>query len=648
MTMDSATRIKILPELIINQIAAGEVVERPASVVKELIDNALDAQADQIMVTVKNGGKDYISIVDNGIGMNEADARLSVERHATSKIYTESDLAKIQTMGFRGEALAAISSVSHFELITCEDEQQGGIRMMIKGGYMEHIGKTGFARGTKITVQNLFYNTPARLKFLKATTTEYQHIQQILLNVALARPSIQFRLTHNQQLQMNTSRGQTLDERIYQLFGEEFQDGLIPVDYQDNYLRLHGFVSSPTACRQTRRWQYLFVNNRTVKCVSFTHGVYDAYQPFLSKGQHPVFFLNLELDPTEIDVNVHPAKTEIRFRNSQLVHTIIADKLRGFLKDGMHRRFFARDRSFIPPMESRQLSMLDEEPEPEDLVLTAPEKKTTRQHPSPKKQVRESDLKNQEPSPEIQKVPAPSKPETIALEETVSAPSKHETITIEETVPSSKDLSENQVRKLLDEHYAIRQHFRVLGQMRNHWIVATTDTSLVVIDPHAAHERIIFEKFRNDFYNKTIEIHSQSIPALIELNSQHAILMDQYLPQFQKLGFQIEPFGGKTFSIHAFPLILPESSMQASILSILEEVSFFGKRNRPEEILETALKNIACHSAISQQQLPVERMEILLDQLSRVDFQIFRLHEQPILIELRQEELMKRFEKEAF
>ncbi len=337
--------VRILPETLINKIAAGEVVERPASVVKELLENAIDAGAKDVHVTVKNGGKDLISILDNGCGMNESDAQLAVERHATSKIFDEDDLFRIQTLGFRGEALASIASVSHFEMLTCNDENQGGTRIQIKGGYLEELSKTGFPKGTKITVERLFYNTPARLKFLKTTATELQHIQQHILQKSLAHPDIHFRLTHNRQLLLNLTGGQGLEIRIQQIFGEEFMDSMMPVKHEETYLQFSGFVSFPSKPRTSRRWQYIFVNNRNVKSPAVNHGIYDGYGIFLGKNQHPAFFLNMQINPTEIDVNVHPAKTEIRFRNSQLVHTILADQISRALKECASRRFFGREHS---------------------------------------------------------------------------------------------------------------------------------------------------------------------------------------------------------------------------------------------------------------------------------------------------------------
>ena len=336
-------KICILPELLINKIAAGEVVERPASVVKELVENSIDADADQILVTLKNGGKDLISVLDNGSGMTETDARYAIERHATSKIAEEEDLFRIQTLGFRGEALAAIASVSRFELHTCTDEKKGATNLRLSGGVLKHQGKTGFPKGTKISVEQLFFNTPARLKFLKSTSTELQHIQQQLTRLALGNPAIRFRLSHNQQMLLNLSTAADFEERIQQLYSEEIRDGLMKAVHSEKYISFHGLISLPSKTRISRRWQHLYVNGRHVKCQAIAHGIYDGYRGMLAKGQHPAFFLMIEVSPSEIDVNVHPAKTEIRFRNSKLVHTILADQLSRQIQEVTGRRFFGAE-----------------------------------------------------------------------------------------------------------------------------------------------------------------------------------------------------------------------------------------------------------------------------------------------------------------
>ncbi|MED5434505.1 MAG: DNA mismatch repair endonuclease MutL, partial [SAR324 cluster bacterium] len=482
-TASTKKSVRILPESLINKIAAGEVVERPASVVKELLENSIDAGATDIHVTVKNGGKDLISILDNGCGMNETDAQLAVERHATSKIIDENDLFRIQTLGFRGEALAAIASVSHFELLTCEDENSGATRIFIKGGYLEQMGKIGFPQGTKITVERLFYNTPARLKFLKTTTTELQHIQQHLVQKSLAHPHVHFRLTHNRQLLLNLSGGQQLQTRIQQLFGEEFKEILMTVKHEEMYLQYSGFISFPSKPRTSRRWQYIFVNDRNVKSPAVNHGIYGGYGTFLGKGQHPVFFLNLKIDPTEIDVNVHPAKTEIRFRNSQLVHTILVDQISRALKDGASRRFFGREHSHSQ-MSRTEISGQIELPMEEALTLESQYSGMT--FPKRKKGATESrelpprgTLKGKH-SAELSTFAA-VKPLT-EISPVAQIRQNYASAGILEASDSTPDnLPEHEIRnlRLLSPLPQIPQEIRVLGQFRKTYILAENNAGLL-------------------------------------------------------------------------------------------------------------------------------------------------------------------------
>ena len=508
MNQSSSTEnnVRILPESLINKIAAGEVVERPASVVKELLENAIDAGATEVQVSIKNGGKDLISILDNGCGMNESDAQLAVERHATSKIIDEEDLFRIRTLGFRGEALASIAAISHFEILTCNDETQGATRIFIKGGYLEQVGKIGFPKGTKVTVERLFYNTPARLKFLKTTATELQHIQQHLVQKSLAYPHIHFRLTHNRQLLLNLSGGQALETRIQQLYGEEFKEILMPVKHEETYLQFSGFISFPSKPRTSRRWQYIFVNERNVKSPSINHGIYDGYGTFLGKGQHPVFFLNLRIDPTEIDVNVHPAKTEIRFRNSQLVHTILTDQISRALKEGASRRFFGREHSHSQ-MSRTELSGQIELPMEDPLTLGSPSSgmmfSTNKKRIS---EVRDLPPRGSLRHKQTQIISVSSQEKRIA--EIRPIPKKTQdsasTTTLETPDSAPGNLPENEIRNLclISPLPLVPKKIRVLGQFRKTYIIAENDAGLVLIEQRALHERLIYDTYVESLQKK--------------------------------------------------------------------------------------------------------------------------------------------------
>ena len=641
MTISSSidSKIQILPETLINKIAAGEVVERPASVVKELLENAIDAGATDVHVTVKNGGKDLISILDNGSGMSESDAQLAVERHATSKIYNEDDLFRISTLGFRGEALASIASVSHFELLTCNDENQGGTRILIKGGYLEQLSKIGFPKGTKVSVERLFFNTPARLKFLKTTATELQHIQQHILQKSLANPDIHFRLTHNRQLLLNLPGGQGLQTRIQQIFGEEFLDTIFPVNHEETSLRFSGFISFPSKPRKSRRWQYIFVNDRNVKSPAVNHGIYDGYGVFLGKSQHPAFFLNIQLDPTEIDVNVHPAKTEIRFRNSQLVHTILADQISTALKECASRRFFGREHS-QSQMNYTGVSGQIEMPMEDPLPLEG--KKLSGTHASKKSSFK---IEARELPPRGSHRQAKSAISTFMDSKTKTpiSPKTHVHTTLS---PENKNFaSGNKIRNLflISPLPSLPKNIRVLGQFRGTYIIAENDAGLVLIDQCALHQRLLYETFVEAIQKKEVPAETFKASLLLELTPQESVLLEQHLEPLSLSGFAVSPFGGSTFAVNSIPKFLVEDQVKKVISAILERSAMFGEGEHIEEILRDIALTVAEFASIKPEQiLEMVEMECLLAQWKALGSPLSSMQDTPFLVELSVQELEKR------
>ncbi len=642
--------VRILPESLINKIAAGEVVERPASVVKELLENSIDAGATDIHVTVKNGGKDLISILDNGCGMNETDAQLAVERHATSKIIDEDDLFHIQTLGFRGEALAAIASVSHFELLTCEDENQGATRIFIKGGYLEQMGKIGFPQGTKITVERLFYNTPARLKFLKTTATELQHIQQHLVQKSLAHPDIHFRLTHNRQLLLNLSGGQQLQTRIQQLFGEEFEEILMTVKHEETYLQYSGFISFPSKPRTSRRWQYIFVNDRNVKSPAVNHGIYGGYGTFLGKGQHPVFFLNLKIDPTEIDVNVHPAKTEIRFRNSQLVHTILVDQISRALKDGASRRFFGREHSHSQ-MSRTEISGQIELPMEEALTLESQYSGMT----FPKRKKRATESRELPPRGAL-KGKHSAELSTFAAEKPLAEISpvaqriqNYASSGVLEASDSTPDnLPEHEIRnlRLLSPLPQIPQKIRVLGQFRKTYIMAENDAGLLMIEQRALHERLLYDFYTEALQKKEVALQTFQASLLIELSPQGSVLLEQSLEHLELCGFAVSPFGGSSFAVNTIPEIQHVEQVEKVIRRIIDRLALFGKRSQAEEIIRDICEVVTTNAALpAGQELSLTEMGILLAQWEEMGSPMASLKDVPLLVEFSMQELERRLKR---
>jgi len=652
MSKSSSTKnsVRILPESLINKIAAGEVVERPASVVKELLENAIDAGAIEIQVSIKNGGKDLISILDNGCGMNESDAQLAVERHATSKIIDEEDLFRIRTLGFRGEALASIAAISHFEILTCNDETQGATRIFIKGGYLEQVGKIGFPKGTKVTVERLFYNTPARLKFLKTTATELQHIQQHLVQKSLAYPHIHFRLTHNRQLLLNLSGGQALETRIQQLYGEEFKEILMPVKHKETYLQFSGFISFPSKPRTSRRWQYIFVNERNVKSPSINHGIYDGYGTFLGKGQHPVFFINLRIDPTEIDVNVHPAKTEIRFRNNQLVHTILVDQISRALKEGASRRFFGREHSHSQ-MSRTELSGQIELPMEDPLTLGRPSSgmmfSTNKKRIS---EVRDLPPRGSLRHKQTQIISVSSQEKRIA--EIRPIPKKTQdsasTTTLETLDSAPGNLPENEIRNLclISPLPLVPKKIRVLGQLRKTYIIAENDAGLVLIEQRALHERLIYDTYVESLQKKEVKIQTFKVSLLLELSPQESVLLEQSLVPLALSGFAVSPFGGSTFAVDSIPECLREDQVEKVVREILDRLALFGKRGQNEEILRDVCQVVSEHASMPyEQELGQSEMDCLLAQWEELDSPMVSIKDLPLLVEFSLQELEKRLRR---
>ncbi len=652
MNQSSSTEnnVRILPESLINKIAAGEVVERPASVVKELLENAIDAGATEVQVSIKNGGKDLISILDNGCGMNESDAQLAVERHATSKIIDEEDLFRIRTLGFRGEALASIAAISHFEILTCNDETQGATRIFIKGGYLEQVGKIGFPKGTKVTVERLFYNTPARLKFLKTTATELQHIQQHLVQKSLAYPHIHFRLTHNRQLLLNLSGGQALETRIQQLYGEEFKEILMPVKHEETYLQFSGFISFPSKPRTSRRWQYIFVNERNVKSPSINHGIYDGYGTFLGKGQHPVFFLNLRIDPTEIDVNVHPAKTEIRFRNSQLVHTILTDQISRALKEGASRRFFGREHSHSQ-MSRTELSGQIELPMEDPLTLGSPS--SGMMFSTNKKRISEARDLPPRGSLKHKKTQIISVfPQENRIAEIRQEPKKTQdsasTTTLETPDSAPGNLPENEIRNLclISPLPLVPKKIRVLGQLRKTYIIAENDAGLVLIEQQALHERLIYDTYVESLQKKEVKIQTFKVSLLLELSPQESVLLEQSLVPLALSGFAVSPFGGSTFAVDSIPECLSEDQVEKVVSEILDRLALFGKRGQNEEILRDVCQVVSEYASMPyEQELGQSEMDCLLAQWEELDSPMASIKDLPLLVEFSLQELEKRLRR---
>ncbi|MBD3330676.1 DNA mismatch repair endonuclease MutL [Candidatus Peregrinibacteria bacterium] len=584
--------IKLLPENLINQIAAGEVIERPQSVVKELIENSIDAGSDSIVVEIKNGGSDLISVKDNGIGMSEEDVEMALMRHATSKINNEDDLWNIASLGFRGEALASISSVSQMTIKSKTEDQVGGIEIISDGGKLISKKEVGMGTGTQIDVRALFFNTPARKKYLKKESTEFSHISYIVNTIALSNPGVAFKLVHNGKTVFDLPKVTDFISRISDVFGVATADAMLPIYYGGSELKIDGFIGKPAISRSNNKYQHFIVNGRPVKHYLFANIIKRAFHSMLMEGKQPVFFININIDPKLIDVNVHPRKLEIRFENEQDILKIIY----GATKKALEKN------SMIPKgVTESQRYMADSFPESR-----------------PSTNFKDYSLK------------ASSGNTQEALDFTkkfTSEPRDYKPINIE----------------AVDEQDSETEMTAIM-QISASYIVASNEDGLVLIDQHAAHERVRYEQLMKQFKTQEKQKQALLLPQSIELSHEDAQELEENLQIFLDLGFEIENFGGKTYSVNAVPRFFVKEEIEGIILGVLDDISDMKKPDNVQGRSEEIINYMACRSAIKfGQNLTLAEMQKLLNDLNKLKTPYTCPHGRPTMISLTLDELEKMF-----
>ncbi len=600
-------KIKILPDLLINKIAAGEVVERPASVVKELIENSIDAGATRISIDIEQAGRRMLRITDNGCGMSKDDARMAFERHATSKITTDSDLEAIKTMGFRGEALSSIASVSQVRMLTAEKGSSTGTMVEIEGGAIKAVSDAAAPQGTSIEISHLFYNTPARLKFLKSPATEFSHILTAVSRQAMAHPAVQFKLTNNKKTALDLPVSSDLKERAFQLYGAEIVENLVGFSGGRDEIRMEGLLSRPGFTRADKTYQDLYVNRRAVKNLSLTHALYAAYSDMLMRDRHPVAFIFMMIDPSLVDVNVHPAKTEVRFRNQSQVHDLVRDVIRDSLRaQGLPGRGTTAVPRFDPAGVKEALS---------DYFQT--EAVIDRTADSRKSSVlfgrRKSDLKpleallDDEVSPQHVPSPAPAPDPPAAVPVVFLSP---------------------------------------LAQVHDSFIISQSRDGMAIIDQHAAHERVLFERLQDQFGSEEISIQHLLIPQQIELGLAQGRLLSEHLPYLHTLGIVVEDFGSNTFMIKGVPSLLVGADYKKLLLDILDELFVHGKTKKTEELRDEVLSVMACHPAVKvHRKLDMREMAKLIEDLFKCRMPHTCPHGRPTVVRFSIEEIKKMFKR---
>ncbi len=656
------SKIRVLPDSLANKIAAGEVVERPASIVKELIENSIDAGAKSIEIAVESGGRRLIRISDTGEGMSRDDAILAFERHATSKLKTAEDLESIVTLGFRGEALASIASVAKVRLRTQTVSDLVGSEIEISGGRMLNVRDIAFTPGAEFEIRDLFFNVPARRKFLKSEATESFHIANLVTHYALANPQLSFRLLNNNRESIRTTPAADLRERAYQLFGGEFIASLIEVGGEAGEMCVRGFVSSPSATRTTKDSQYFFINGRYVRDKVISRALIEAYRAMIPSGVYPSAMLFVEMPPHEVDVNVHPAKTEVRFVRSTIVYDLIRDAVRSAIGSSKAAvTLFARP-EYEPqtkPQDVFRSHIFDEKPP----QISREELRAAFKFQAPSPQQSKMDLSSTAIGKEWVEPDAEPVNTEAGREGDLETPIHGEVQPITEPPVSAepdplqlyghrlgclgaKAADANSQLKPAQSLTLIADEVNPLGQMHNSFIIATDRTGLLLIDQHVAHERILFEQHWNALRRKKVETQRLLIPETLDLSPAQATAFDQLLPELEENGFELGRLSGRTIAIKAIPAMLGAGVARTLLLELMDAIEDSRKGLSLDEIRAEIAASLACRAAIKiNMTLAPEKMRWLIDELMKKENPATCPHGRPIILRITAREIEKGFQR---
>jgi len=652
--------IRVLADHVANQIAAGEVVERPASVAKELVENSIDAGATRISIEIEGGGRRLLKISDDGTGMVRDDAILAFERHATSKIRNSDDLGAIGTLGFRGEALASIASVAKVELTTSREGDATGTRVNIEGGRMRNVKDAAHPRGTTIVVRDLFFNVPARRKFLRSEATETFHLTNLVTHYALAHPEIAFTLVNNGREVVRAVAAKDLRERAYQIFGGEFLENLLEVNGGHSELaRVSGFVSAPRDRRTTRDSQYLFVNRRFVRDRMIGRALSEGYRSILPYGVYPAALLFIETPLEEVDVNVHPAKTEVRFRRQAAV----ADALREAIRSALASAGYARieDRPASPVELSQSVAAAStSQPDYRSSVssgeMNAPANVPVRNETSVSPiQPRIDFIPTQTPDDdwEVPVTSAPVEPSGDEIAHDVEEMFRATTSSREEAsqdrgVPKTVLPPLNSAQKIAREVTAesLSSNIRPLGQLEESFIIATDDDGLLLIDQHVAHERVLFDKYRALEAERRTDSQQLLVPETFDLTPAQAAVFDALAPELEHYGFELMKLSGRTVAIKATPADLPASEARNMLAELLDTVDPEKKNSARDTLRDEIAASLACHAAIKvNMPLAPEKMRWLIDRLLQTSSPTTCPHGRPVILRLTTRDILKGFHR---
>ncbi len=671
--------IQVLDQVTIDKIAAGEVIERPASIVKELVENAIDAGADSVTVEIRDGGIDFIRVTDNGCGIPHDEVRSAFLRHSTSKIRSIEDLMHISSLGFRGEALSSIAAVTRTELITKTEDSEFGTRYVIEGGKEMSLEETGAPNGTTFLVHQLFYNVPARRKFLKTPMTEAGHVQDLLMHLALSHPEVAFLFKNNNQEKLRTSGNGKLKDVIYNIYGRDIAANLLDIDYEKSGLRITGYLGKPVITRGNRNFENFFVNGRYVKSSMISKSLEDAYKDFTMQHKFPFAVLHFHVDGETIDVNVHPTKMELRFQRQQDVYNTVFE--------GVHRRLLEPE--LIPKAEVPEPVQSDGESgkaipgsagQKESPFLLKPRNLAVEKRPEDIKpeavqpavqgEVRDEDyfirkmrervtayherMSSAEVADRSQIYRSEKQADRIRETvkygaDSVQAPggemNREEKASSAAKTPSEKP----QQLDLFEENFLkrdVRAEYRLIGQVFDtYWLVQFKD-SLYIIDQHAAHERVLYERTLKGM--KTREFTSQylSPPIILTLSMQEARLLEEYMDRFTRIGFEIEPFGPEEYAVRAVPDNLFGIAKKELLMEMIDDLGDGLNTSMTPDLIDEKVASMSCKAAVKgNNKLSAQEVDALIGELLTLDNPYHCPHGRPTIIAMTKRELEKKFKR---
>lgn len=632
-------KIAVLSQNTIDKIAAGEVVERPASVVKELVENAIDAGATAITVEIKEGGISFIRVTDNGGGIPKEQVPLAFLRHATSKITQAEDLLQITSLGFRGEALSSISAVSQMEVITKAPEDFMGVRYVIEGGQEKVLEDVGAPNGTTMLVRNLFFNTPARKKFLKTAMTEAGYVSSYMEQLALSHHNISFKYMVNGQLRLHTSGNANLKDVIYGIYGRDITRELIPVQYEKTGISITGFIGKPSIARGNRNFENYYINGRYVKSKLLMKAIEEAYKPYMMQHKYPFVCLQYDIHGEDVDVNVHPTKMEVRFQNQSAVYNATYDLITEALAG----------KEIIPEVSlTSKPTVAPKQTQPKEKKILVPEPFEKNRIAEEKAVYAPVGLRPASAEPKTENKTAPisiSEPVKPKESEMQAKPKEQK----QEPFPQEKsEVVKTEQMDLFDNRLLSKEarvHHRIIGQLFDTYWLVEYDNKFYIIDQHAAHEKVLYERFLKEFAQKEIISQMVSPPSLVSLNLQERNLLKANLEIFREFGFEISEFGGKEYSIHAVPANIYGVSVQELFIQILDSLDQEHISKTPD-ILAERIATAACKAAVKgNNRLSVKEADALIDELLSLENPYNCPHGRPTIISMTKYELEKKFKR---